>query len=119
MPVSRQQFKELVTDALSELPQQFSSKLENVVIVIEDFPAPSQLNKLGLTSPYQLFGLYEGIPKTRRTGNYALVAPDKITIFYQPIIRFFNITEDIKNQVKKTVMHEIGHHFGLSEDELP
>ena len=112
------EFEQLVTDALDSLPEEFREKLNNVSIVIEDFPTPYQQQKMHLRHGYQLFGLYEGVPQTHRTSNYSLIPPDKITIFQKPIEAFAASVEEIKTQVKKTVLHEIGHHFGMSVEEL-
>ncbi len=111
-------FEQLVTEALNSLPQEFQEKLNNVSIVIEDYPTPYQQQKMHLRHNMSLFGLYEGVPQTKRTSTYSLVLPDKITIFQKPIEAFSNTEEEIKTQVKKTVLHEIGHHFGLTDEEL-
>lgn len=117
--IDRNEFEKLVNLALSDLPQKYAEKLENVAVVIEDYPSSSKLRSLGLTSPFSLFGLYEGVPKTRRGVSYSSVPPDKITIFYLPLIYYFSTPSEIKREVKKVVLHEIGHHFGLSDTELP
>ena len=110
-------FKELVGEALDSLPLEFAKKLDNVSVVVEDFSTPYQLKKLGLSSGTLLFGLYEGIPQVKRR-NYSGVLPDKITIFKNSIERVSQTDEDVKAQIRATVIHEIGHHFGLSDSEL-
>lgn len=112
------EFEKLVTEALEGLPRQFQEKLDNVVVLVEDWPTFRQLRKLGLPPGMTLFGLYEGVPKTRRGAGYLMVPPDRITIFQKPIEFFSQSPEAIKNRVRQTVVHEIGHHFGLSEEEL-
>ena len=110
-------FEQLVSEALDDLPEEFSSKLNNVSIVIEDYPTPYQQQKMRLRHPYQLFGLYEGIPQTKRTSGYSFL-PDKITIFQRPIEVFSPDEAAVKEQIRKTLLHEIGHHFGLTDQEL-
>jgi predicted Zn-dependent protease with MMP-like domain len=110
-------FRELVKEALDSLPKEFSEKLDNVSVVVDDFPTPYQLAKSRLGPHVLLLGLYEGVPQTKR-GNYYSAIPDKITIFKNAIEIVAITEEQIKAQVRKTVIHEIGHHFGLSEEEL-
>lgn len=111
-------FRELVEEALDSLPEEYAKKLNNVAVVVEDLPTLQQRAKLRLPPWALLFGLYEGIPQTRRGGNYTMVLPDKITIFRHSILAVSRTEEEIKAQVRATVIHEIGHHFGLSDREL-
>jgi len=115
--VEEEKFRKLVGEALDLLPLEFAEKLNNVSVVVEDFPTEAQRKKLNLPSNVLLFGLYEGVPQIKR-GYYSGVLPDKITIFKNSIEAVASTEEEIKNQVRSTVMHEIGHHFGLSEEEL-
>lgn len=92
-------------------------KLDNVDIVIEDEPTPYQLKKLKLKEGSTIFGLYEGIPKTKRW-HYSQVLPDKITIFKKNIEKLVNSEEEIKEIVKNTLWHEIAHHFGIGERRI-
>jgi len=110
-------FERLVNEGIKDIPQRFLDKLDNVGIVIEDNPTAEQLKKLKIRKNYFLFGLYEGIPKTRRWG-YADVLPDKITIFKNPIEQAAQTEEEIKKLIKETVWHEIAHHFGMDEQEV-
>lgn len=112
-----ERFEQLVNEGIKDIPQKFLDKLDNVGIVIEDEPTPEQLKKLKVRKNYFLFGLYEGIPKTKRWG-YADVLPDKITIFKNHIEKSAESDEEIKNIVKETVWHEIAHHFGMDEKEV-
>ncbi|HCS78847.1 TPA: hypothetical protein DIV55_03820 [Patescibacteria group bacterium] len=113
--MNREKFETLVTEALDSLPDEFTQKLENVEVVVEDWPTREQLRTSGVGRGMTLFGLYQGIPQTRRQ-NYTAVLPDKITIFAGPILNLFgqNVTL-VRDQVRKTVIHEIGHHFGMDE----
>lgn len=110
-------FERLVNEGIKDIPQKFLDKLDNVGIVIEDDPTPEQLKKLKVRKDYFLFGLYEGIPKTKRWG-YSDVLPDKITIFKNPIEQAAQTEEEIRKLVKDTVWHEIAHHFGMDEKEV-
>lgn len=110
-------FEKLVNEALDTLPKEFAEKLDNVSITIQEEPTYYQMRKMRLSPNSLLFGLYEGVPQTKR-GHYSGVLPDKITIFKNPILFVSKTAEDVKEQVRKVVMHEIGHHFGLSDEEL-
>lgn len=111
------EFEKLVGEALDSLPKEFADKLANVGVTFENWPSPSQIAKLRLNRRSLLFGLYEGIPLTKRS-NYTGVLPDKITIFKYPILMVSRSEEDVRNRVRRVVIHEIGHHFGLSDREL-
>ena len=110
------QFEDLVKQGIDAIDERFLQKLKNVEIVIEDNPTPYQLEKLNLRGGL-LFGLYEGIPQTKRE-QYGQVLPDKITIFKNPMEQVFSNPEDIKKAVKDTVWHEIAHHFGMDERQV-
>lgn len=117
MSSSQSTFETLVIQALDDLPDAFLAALDNVEVVIEPEPSTEhrrQLAPLGAT----LLGLYEGVPQTRRTSGYGLVAPDKITIFEGPIRRASTDTQSLQRLVQRTVIHEIAHHFGISDDRL-
>ncbi len=113
----RETFEQLVVLALKDIPEVFREKLNNVTVTIEYEPTIEQLRKMHLRRGSTLLGLYEGIPQTDRL-NYTMVLPDKITIFQGPIESISSTHEEIKEQVKQTVLHEIGHHFGMNEEEL-
>ena len=110
-------FRELVKEALDSLPKEFAEKLNNVSVVVEDSPTPAQLKSLHLTPRALLFGLYQGVPQPKR-GIYYSNIPDKITIFKNSIEKVSTTEEEVRAQVRATVIHEIGHHFGLSDQEL-
>jgi len=115
--MDEERFRKLVEEALDSLPKEFAKRLNNVSVVVEDSPSPKLLKSLKLPAWALLFGLYQGIPQTKR-GSYSGVLPDKITIFKNPIEAVARTEEEIKAQVRATVIHEIGHHFGLSEEDL-
>jgi len=114
--LTNEQFEQLVKEGIDSIDEKFLQKLKNVEIVIEENPTPFQLEKLHLRGAL-LFGLYEGIPLTKREG-YGQVLPDKITIFKNPIEQVFFRPEDIKKAVADTVWHEIAHHFGMDERQV-
>lgn len=110
-------FEKLVSEAIDSLPKIFAEKLENVAVTIEDEPTPLQMRKMNLPPWALLFGLYQGVPQTNR-GIYYSAPPDKITIFKNPILRVSNSPSEIKAKVREVVIHEIGHHFGLSDNQM-
>lgn len=111
-------FSKLIGQALDELPEKYTSRLENVLITYEDEPSSDQRQKLGLRCHQSLFGLYEGIPLTKRGNNYNLVLPDKITLFKLPLFHNAQDETDFKKQIKHTLWHEIAHYFGLGHDRI-
>ena len=113
--MNRERFEELVARVVETLPEQFLERLENVVVVAEDYPTRAQLAKAGVGRSYTLLGLYEGLPLTRRGRHYNLVVPDKITIFQKPIESKCRDDDEITVEVQRVVQHEIAHHFGIDE----
>jgi len=111
-------FEQLVNEGIEAIPKRFLDLLDNVAIVIEDFPTPEQSRKLHLKHKWALFGLYEGVPQTKRGNPYAVNLPDKITIFRQPIQQAATGPEEIKEIVTNTVWHEVAHYFGLDHDQI-
>ncbi|MEK7603023.1 MAG: metallopeptidase family protein [Patescibacteria group bacterium] len=103
---------------MDKLPHEYIEKLNNVAITYENLPSPEQRQKLRLRCDQTLFGLYEGIPLTKRGAGYNLVLPDKITIFKLPILQSSNSIEQVFAQVKHTLWHEIAHFFGLDHDRI-
>jgi predicted Zn-dependent protease with MMP-like domain len=111
-------FEELVAEALDSLPPDIQEKLENVEVVVEWRPSPAQMRRMRLGPGQTLFGLYEGVPLTERTSGYGMVLPDKITIFRQPIEAYCQTDEEVRQTVRRTVLHELAHHFGISDERL-
>jgi predicted Zn-dependent protease with MMP-like domain len=118
MKVSEEEFEGLVAEAINSLPENFKEKMENIAIVIEDLPSQELLIEMKIKSPYGLLGLYRGVPYPRRGIWYRNVLPDKIIIFKKPIEVRCRNREDIKESVRRVVIHEIGHYFGLNEADL-
>lgn len=112
------QFEQMVDEGIAAIAPQFRQALDNVSIVIEDEPSAEQLLKLQMRPGHTLFGLYEGVPLSKRGSGYSLVLPDKITIFRQPIQQASRNASDVRRIVRQTIWHEIGHHFGMDEAQV-
>jgi predicted Zn-dependent protease with MMP-like domain len=111
-------FERLVAQALDDLPPDIQHTLDNVEVVIEDWPDPTTLRRAGVRHPTQLLGFYHGVPRTKRTHSYGLVLPDKITVYRRPIEMRSRTTEELRATVRRVVEHEIAHHFGIDDDRL-
>lgn len=111
-------FNQTVVEALDALPPEFATALENIEVLVEDQPLPNHRRAVGLRPWQTLYGLYQGIPMTERTRGYSLVAPDTITIFRAPLLRDFPNIEQLRDQIRRTVLHEIAHYFGIDDDRL-
>lgn len=116
--VSKNEFNSLVEQALAELPPPFDEYVEEVAIEIRDRPSPQQLTGVGLDKGELLLGLYHGHPRTERHVDAGPALPDIIYIFQYNIERACESRQDLVRQVRTTVLHEIGHHFGMSEEHL-
>jgi predicted Zn-dependent protease with MMP-like domain len=106
--VPREEFEDLVTEALDQIPEQLGRLMQNVVVLVEDRSPPGR----------NLLGLYYGIPLTERGTNYAGFLPDTITIYRLPILRMCSSKDEVISQVRITVVHEVAHHFGISDERL-
>jgi predicted Zn-dependent protease with MMP-like domain len=106
---TREEFEDLVSEALDTIPPRLTKVMRNVVIVVEDDPPP----QAGM-----LLGLYEGVPLTERGDTYAGMLPDRITIFRNPLQAICDNRDDLVREVRVTVVHEIAHHFGISDERL-
>jgi predicted Zn-dependent protease with MMP-like domain len=116
--VTREEFRALVDEALLTIPDEFREAMRNIAIVVEDAPSPRALAEVGLEPPETLLGLYEGIPLTERQWAHGNVLPDKVTLFQAPIEESSESREDTIVAIGETLIHEIGHYFGLSEEEI-
>ena len=116
-----EEFGKYVDDAMASLPEEFRTKLDNVAVFVENFPSQDQIIKFRLREDNRmLLGLYEGIPQTKRGIRYGIggAVPDKITIFRYPILSLARSKEHLIKLIKDTLYHEIGHHFGMSEEDI-
>lgn len=111
-------FERLVGEAIDGLPKELAELLENVVVVVEEEPSPEILADLGMTAEDDLFGLYQGVPLTVRDSFYEAL-PDHIAIYRGPILRYCRDRREVVQEVRDTVVHELGHHFGLEDEEMP
>ncbi len=119
MDITKEDFEALVQKVVAILPDTFKSRIENLEFIVREYPDIEILKHQHLYGRGTLLGLYEGVPLARRGPGYQAVLPDRITIFMFPIIEYCNMSgEDIKEKLRKVVLHEIGHYFGLSEKEL-
>ena len=118
MKLTRREFEEIVVSALKRLPKFFKKKMKNVDVVVENRAPRDVLSEMGLRSPSELLGLYQGVPLDRRGFYYGNVLPDKITLFQIPIESMCRTKEEVEEKVKEVVIHEVGHYFGLSDERL-
>ena len=112
---NRREFGRLVQEALASLPEEFRRRLDNVLVVVEDWPPGGQSDPADET----LLGLYRGTPYGERGTAYHLATPDRITIYRGPILARARTRDQVLREVRDTVVHEVGHYFGLGEEELP
>lgn len=116
--MTRDEFRELVEDALDSIPDRFRDAMQNIAIVVEDEPTSEQLAEVDIEPPDTLLGLYEGTPLTERHWDDGNRLPDKVTLFQFPIEDASDDEDDVVVAIGETLIHEIGHYFGLSEDEI-
>lgn len=118
MVLSDDDFDLLITKAMDELPQSYIERLDNVAIVQADEPTESQIIKMRIDDQHLLLGLYEGIPLVDRGAGYTFVLPDKITLFKHPILAVSRSEDELFENIKRTLWHEIAHHYGLGHDAI-
>ena len=116
--MTRDQFRQLVDEALASIPADFRDAMQNIAVVIEQEPSPEQLAEVELEPPDSLLGLYQGTPLTERQWAHGNVLPDKITLFQRVIEADSESDDDVIVAIGETLIHEIGHYFGLSEEEI-
>ena len=114
----RREFEGLVARALEELPAPFKAHLDNVVVLVEKWPSADLLEEMDVGPEDTLFGFYEGTPLTEYGRDYGMRLPDRIFIFQGPIEEVCETRQEMEEEVRKTVIHEVGHYFGLGEEEL-
>jgi len=116
--MTQEEFQALVAEALDDLPPEVLEKMDNVAITVAYWPSRTQLARTGVKSPHTLFGLYEGVPLTKRGIHYGMVPPDRITLFQGPLEAACRTMAAMRELVRRTVIHEIAHHFGIDEDRI-
>jgi predicted Zn-dependent protease with MMP-like domain len=119
MRIPPEEFASLVEKALEELPEEFGELLDNVVVLVEEEPDPEDLEALGLEPGEDLFGLYQGTSRLERDSFYSAALPDRILIYRGPILRHCANRREVIREVRDTVVHELGHYFGMEEDQMP
>jgi predicted Zn-dependent protease with MMP-like domain len=116
--VERAEFERLVVEALSDIPEKFRDAMRNIAIIVEDEPSPALLDDMELEPPDTLFGLYQGTPLTERDAGFGNHLPDQILLFQGPHEREAEDHEDLIVSIAETLIHEIGHYFGMSEEQI-
>jgi predicted Zn-dependent protease with MMP-like domain len=114
----REEFERLVAEAIEGLPAEFSERLENVQFIVEDYPRPEHFGDRQIEPGVVVLGMYQGVPLTRRSVFGTHLMPDQIIIFQRSVERVCDTAAQIVDNVRRTVLHEIGHHFGIPEDRL-
>jgi predicted Zn-dependent protease with MMP-like domain len=122
MRVATEEFEALVEEALEQLPDEFRAALDNVAVMVAEEPSEEDLEEVGIDpgdpERDELFGLYQGVPLPERDSFYSAL-PDRVLIFRGPILRECETRREVIREIRETVQHELGHYFGLDEDELP
>ncbi len=116
--MDREAFRQLVDRAFDELPGAFRNRMDNVAVVVEDWPDRQTLERARLGPGRMLLGFYHGVPLTKRGRGYGLVTPDKISIYRIPILRISRDESDALSRIGHTLRHEIAHHFGIDDARL-
>jgi predicted Zn-dependent protease with MMP-like domain len=116
--MSQDTFDRIVAQAVDRLPEEFRQKLDNVEVVVEDWPDRETMRLAGVRHPAQLLGFYHGVPQVKRTHSYGLVLPDKISIYRRPIEMRCRTAAQVRATVERVLRHEIAHHFGISDERL-
>ena len=114
----RDAFERLVAEAVALIPKRFRDEMHNLALVVEDEPEASLLDEMGIEPPDSLYGLYQGTPLTERHWAEGNQLPDRITIYQRPIEEDAEDDEDARDMIAETLIHEVGHYFGLSEEEI-
>lgn len=115
--LNEKEFQQLVDSTIENLPKRFKSRMDNVIVLVEDLPSTEDLEKAHSQKNTLLLGMYSGVPKTYAGATYKIL-PDTIKIFKTPILQISHSQNDAREQIKNTVLHELGHYFGLSEEEI-
>ena len=116
--MTRERFTQLVEDALKEIPRRFRKEMRNVAVIVEDEPSPQILEEMEVEPGDTLFGLYQGTPLPERAWSFGNNLPDRISIYQKPTEAACETEDDIRDCIAETVIHEFGHYFGMSEEEI-
>ena len=116
--MTRERFERLVAEAIELIPRRFRREMQNIAVVVEDEPSADLLAEMEIEPPDSLYGLYQGTPLPERTWGYGNTLPDRVTLFQRPIEEDCDDEDDVRTVIGETLIHEIGHYFGLSEEEI-
>ena len=116
--MTRERFEQLVAEAITLIPRRFRREMTNIAVVVEDEPSAELLDELEIEPPDSLYGLYQGTPLTERTWGYGNTLPDRVTLFRKIIEEDCASDDDVRDVIGETLIHEVGHYFGLSEEEI-
>ena len=116
--MTRREFEQLVAEAVTLIPARFRREMKNLSLEVEDEPGPEVLAEMEIEPPDSLYGLYHGTPLTERTWDFGNNLPDRITIYQRPIEEDCEDADEIRAVIGETLIHEVGHYFGLSEEEI-
>jgi predicted Zn-dependent protease with MMP-like domain len=116
--VTRDKFEKLVAEAITLIPRRFRREMTNIAVVVEDEPSAELLEEMDIEPPDSLYGLYQGTPLTERTWGYGNTLPDRVTLFKNVIEEDCETDDDVRDVIAETLIHEVGHYFGLSEEEI-
>src|SRR5687768_16307734 len=116
--MTRAQFERLVAEAVTLIPKRFRREMQNLALVVEEEPSADLLDEMEIEPPDSLYGLYQGTPLPERTWGYGNALPDRITLFQRPIEEDCEDDDEIRAVIGETLIHEVGHYFGLSEEEI-
>ena len=116
--MTREKFEKLVAEAIELIPRRFRREMQNLAVVVEDEPDDELLDELEIEPPDSLYGLYQGIPLPERSWGHGNVLPDRVTLFQKVIEADAADEDDVRAVIGETLIHEVGHYFGLSEEEI-
>ena len=116
--MTRAEFERLVVEAVTLIPKRFRREMKNLALVVEEEPGPELLEEMEIEPPDSLYGLYQGTPLPERTWGFGNTLPDRITLFQRPIEEDCEDEDEIRAVIGETLIHEVGHYFGLSEEEI-
>ncbi len=118
MRISEDEFEALVERAMERLPDEFAQLLDNIAVVMEDEPEPELKHEMGMDEEEELLGLYLGVPFGERDSGYSAL-PDQVVLYRGPLVRISRDRRELIREVRDTLVHELGHYFGLSDEEMP
>ena len=116
--MTREKFERLVVEAITLIPKRFRREMKNLALVVEDEPGIELLHEMDIVPPDSLYGLYQGTPLPERDWGFGNVLPDRITLYQRPIEEDCDDEDDVRAVIGETLIHEVGHYFGLSEEEI-